>query len=159
MVWSVAFTNCGSSQLPDTVLGQLEFPIMRTSLMFLPIGLLVAAGAALAQMPQLPKVPSAAGGLPGLTGAALPNVASVGAGNAAGVLGYCLKNKLLSGNGATGVLGQLTGRSVITSSPGFADGQNGQLQTSGNTYSLSSLTSSVKSRVCNMVLSRARSFL
>ena len=44
----------------------------------------------------------------GLLGAILPNVASVGAGNAAGVIGYCLKNKFLGGTNAKSVLGKLT---------------------------------------------------
>lgn len=129
---------------------------MRTSALCLSLGVLMVADTALAQLPKL-QIPT--GALPGSSGAGLPNVASVGAGNAAGILGYCLKNKLLSGSGATGVLGQLTGRRDITSSPGFADGQTGQLQTDGRTLSLGSLTGSVKSRVCDMVLSRARSFI
>ncbi len=54
------------------------------------------------------------GGLAGVLGGVLPQVGAVGAGNAAGLLGYCLKNNLLGANraasaagGAGGVLGGL----------------------------------------------------
>ncbi|MGC4250123.1 MAG: hypothetical protein QM605_01315, partial [Sphingobium sp.] len=47
---------------------------------------------------------SATGGLGGLLGGILPDVASVGAGNAAGVLSYCVKNKVLGGANAKSVL-------------------------------------------------------
>lgn len=46
-----------------------------------------------------------ADGLAGVLGGVLPQVGAVGAGNAAGLLGYCLKNNLLGGAGATSAAG------------------------------------------------------
>ncbi len=100
----------------------------------------------------------------GLLGGGLPQVGSIGAGNAAGLLGYCVKNRLLGaaggGTGAAGVLGRLTGRKDVQSQPGYAAGQAGQVQgAGGQTLSLDSLRGQVKTQVCNVVLKRARSFL
>ncbi len=119
------------------------------------------------------------GGLGGLLGGGIPNIASVGAGNAAGLLGYCLKNNLLGaagavpgapmrgtatpparGTGAQAILERLTGRQGVAASPGFAAGQAGRVQTGGGqALSLDSLRGQVKSQVCNVVLKRAQSFL
>lgn len=121
---------------------------------YLPISLLLVAGAAPAQLPNL------GGGLPGVAGAALPSVASVGVSNVTGVLGYCVKQKLLgSATSATSVLGRLTGKPNVTTSPGYTEGQSGILQTGTSNFSLSSLTNSLKTRLCDQVLSRATSFL
>jgi hypothetical protein len=95
----------------------------------------------------------------GLAGSALPNVASVGASNAAGVLGYCVKNGLLEGSGAQSVLGQLTGKSGIKTSPGYASGQKGLLQMKGSSLSLASLKGQAKQKACHEVLNHAKSFL
>ncbi|HEX7781434.1 MAG TPA: DUF2501 domain-containing protein [Sphingobium sp.] len=114
--------------------------------------MLAAPGAAPAQLPGL-------GGQGGLLGAMLPNVTSVGAGNAAGVLGYCLKNKFLGGGNATSVLGKLTGQSGIKTSDGYANGRNGLLQMDGSTLPLGSLKSKLKSKVCDVVLQHAQSLL
>lgn len=118
-----------------------------------------------------PAVPSQAGGLlgraGGLLGGGLPQIGSIGAGNAAGLLGYCVKNRLLGAttgrNGATGaagILGRLTGQKDVQSQPGYAAGQAGQVQTpAGQTLSLDSLRGQVKTQVCNLVLNRAKTFL
>lgn len=117
-------------------------------------GLLLAAGAAPAQLPNLGS------GLPGVAGSALPSVASVGIGNAAGVLGYCVKQKLLaSTTNASSVLGRLTGKPNVTTSPGYTAGQTGVLQTGSSNFSLGSIGNSLKTQLCNQVLSRATSFL
>jgi hypothetical protein len=114
--------------------------------------MLAAPDAAPAQLAGL-------GGQGGLLGAILPNVGSVGASNAAGVLGYCLKNKFLGGGNATSVLGKLTGQSGIKSSDGYANGQKGLLQMDGSSLPLGSLKSKLKSKVCDVVLQHAQSFL
>ncbi len=100
----------------------------------------------------------------GLLGGGVPAVGSIGAGNAAGLLGYCVKNKLLGAtggaSGASGVLGRLTGQKDVKTSPGYIAGQAGQVQApDGQTLSLGSLRGQVKNQLCNLVLSRARSFL
>ena len=124
------------------------------------------------------------GGLGGLLGGALPNVGSIGAGNAAGLLGYCLKNNLLGQGGALGaltggrnaasragtakapatgaqsILQRLTGRQGVQTSPGYAAGQEGEVQApNGQAFSLDDLGGQVKTRMCSIVLSRAKSFL
>ena len=117
------------------------------------------------------------GGLGGLLGGGLPNVGSVGAGNAAGLLGYCLKNNLLGQGGALGgltggrtsapqatgaqsILQRLTGRKDIQTSPGFAAGQAGEVQAgNGQTLALGDLGGQVKTQLCNVVLKRAKAFL
>ncbi len=122
-----------------------------------------------------PSTPSPGGGLleraGGLLGGAMPSIGSIGAGNAAGLLGYCLKNKLLGATGTTGttsgaatgaagVLGRLAGQKDVKTSPGYSAGQAGQVQApNGQTLSLGSLRGQVKNQMCNLVLSRARSFL
>ena len=124
------------------------------------------------------------GGLGSLLGGALPNVGSVGAGNAAGLLGYCLKNNLLGQGGALGalaggrnapragsttkapatgaqsILQRLTGRQGVQTSPGYAAGQDGEVQApNGQAFSLDGLGGQVKTRMCSIVLNRAKSFL
>ena len=135
------------------------------------------------------------GGLGGLLGGAMPSVGSIGAGNAAGLLGYCLKNNLLGqggalggaqggGQGLGGMLGGLTGRSAapprtaapatgaqsilqrltgrrdVQTSPGYAAGQAGQVQAgNGQSLSLGNLGGQVKTKLCSLVLNRAKAFL
>ncbi len=124
------------------------------------------------------------GDLGGLLGGALPNVGSIGAGNAAGLLGYCLKNNLLGQGGALGalaggryapragsttrapttgaqsILQRLTGRQGVQTSPGYAAGQDGEVQApNGQAFSLDDLGGQVKTRMCSIVLNRAKSFL
>ena len=99
------------------------------------------------------------GGLAGMLGGGVPNVASASAGNAAGLLGYCVKNNLLSGANAASVLGNLSGKSGVATSPGYGAGQQGTLQTGKSQLSLDGLRGQVKTQVCNLVLKRAKSFL
>lgn len=102
---------------------------------------------------------SAGGGLGGLLGGGLPSVAGVGAGNAAGLIGYCLKNRLLSGENASSVLGKLTGQQGVAASPGFAAGQKGMVQSGNRAFSLNSVGDTVKARLCDAVLDRGMAFL
>jgi hypothetical protein len=122
------------------------------------------------------------GGLGGLLGGgALPSVGSIGAGNAAGLLGYCLKNKLLGQGGALGalaggrnttarppaspagaqsILQQLTGRQNVKASPEYAAGQAGEVQApNGPGFSFDDLGGKIKTQMCSVVLKRAKSFL
>ncbi|BAV63624.1 DUF2501 domain-containing protein [Sphingobium cloacae] len=119
-------------------------------------GLAIALSLSVAATP-LPV--SAAGGLGGLLGGILPDVASVGAGNAAGVLSYCVKNRVLGGANAASVLGRLTGQPGVASSDEFELGEQGTLQTEGGALPLGSLKGKLKSRMCGLVLKHARDFL
>jgi hypothetical protein len=105
------------------------------------------------------QLPNLSGGADGLLGGVLPNVGSIGAGNAAGVLTYCMKNKFLGGANATSVLGRLTGKPGVKTSKGFALGRNGTVHTENSQLSLGSLKGKVKTRVCDLVLSHAGSLL
>lgn len=138
-------------------------------------------------------VPSSAQGLGSLVGGALPGLGSAGVGNVAGLLGFCIKNKLTGGAAAQSVLGKLTGQPEITQSDGYKQGLLGQIvgggasatnqgtnqstgqsgmgqvlnqvagqptgQTSQPGLSLNSLKGQLKTKACDMVLSRAGSFL
>ena len=102
-------------------------------------------------MPSMPKLPSGAG---------LPNLGSMGAGNAAGVLDYCLKNKLLGGSSPASALSGLTKKPGVTSSSGFSAGQAGKILTGdGKSFALSQVQGPVKSQACNMVLKQAKTLL
>lgn len=104
-------------------------------------------------------------GLPSIPGTSsimksVPNVSSISPGNAAGVLGYCMKNKVLSGGDATNVLGGLMKKPGITSSSGYSAGQAGNIVTGqGKKFSLNQVPSQVKSQACNAVLKQAPKYL
>lgn len=93
----------------------------------------------------------------------LPSLSSASTSNLTGVLGYCVQNNVLSGaqsTAATSVLGNLTQQQGVTSSSGYSAGQQGLLQTGGNqTFSLDNLKGQMKTKLCNMVLSKAQSLL
>jgi hypothetical protein len=108
------------------------------------------------QLPQLPGM----GGAAGLTGQMLPSLSSASTGNIAGILSYCVQNKGLQGNAATSTLNALTHKNGVTSSSAYTAGQQGQLETgSGQSFSLSGVQQQVKTKVCGMVLERAKSLL
>ena len=118
----------------------------------------------IAAMSLVTTVPVAAQDLGSLMGSALPGISKVGVGNAAGLLGYCVKNTLTGGAAATSVLGQLTGQPAVKESPGYAQGQLGQVLGGGtdgtqSTMSLGSLKGQLKTKACDLVLKRAGSFL
>ncbi|WP_242146516.1 DUF2501 domain-containing protein [Sphingomonas sp. BAUL-RG-20F-R05-02] len=134
----------------------------------------ILSGTAVAQTQSQPDVPSGKGllgglgglgnlgsGLSGLTSGL--NLNAVGKSNAVGLLSYCVKNKLLrqQQNVAGGLIGKLTGQEpAVESTRGFLDDQKGLLQQrGGNRLSLDALPSGIKSKACDLVLSKAQSFL
>ena len=110
-----------------------------------------------------PILPSRSGGIRKLRGATpWPGTGdgSVSAGNAAGVLSYCVKNKLLGGTDATSVLGGLTKKPDVAGSDDFKVGETGMLKTGDNSsLSLDCATGKMKSKACNMVLKHAKSLI
>ena len=133
---------------------------MKTATIAALLGLAIIATAGNAQTTTAPEASASKfGGLSSMLGGALPNVASTGASNAAGVLGYCVKNNVLSGANAASVLGSLTGKTGIATSPAYAAGQAGTLQAGKSTMSLANMKGQVKTKVCDLVLKRAKSFL
>ena len=100
------------------------------------------------------------GGGSGAMGAMLPSLSSSSTGNVAGVLSYCVKNNIVQGSSATGALSALTGQSGVTSSSGYAAGEQGQIQSgSGNNFSLGGASQQIKTKACDMVLKHAQSLL
>ena len=106
-----------------------------------------------AQLPSLPSGSSMLGGM-------LPNVSGISAGNAAGVLGYCLQGNMLGGTSATSVLGGLTKNPAVKTSPDYSAGLAGNiLGGGGSPFSLGQLPADLKSKACNMVLKQATTLL
>jgi Protein of unknown function (DUF2501) len=96
----------------------------------------------------------------GAMGSMLPSLSSSSTGNVAGVLSYCVKNNIVQGSSATGALSGLTGQSGVTSSSGYAAGEQGNIQSgSGSEFSLGSASDQIKTKACNMVLQHAQSLL
>jgi Protein of unknown function (DUF2501) len=123
---------------------------------------LAVADIAQAQMPSMPSAGGMAGGMAGgaTSGLGMPNVSSMGAGNATGVLSYCVKNNVLSGSDATSTLGALTGKPEVKSSDGFTAGSAGNIVSGdGSKVSLDSMPPSMKTKACGMVLKQAKSFM
>lgn len=127
-----------------------------------------SAGPVLAQ-----SLPGMGGGSNAMTGAAsglmgggsgsmmgLPSLASSSTGNVAGVLSYCVKNKIVQGASATSALSTLTGQSGVTSSSGYQAGEQGDIQSgNGNSFSLDGASAQMKTKACDMVLQHAQSLL
>ena len=135
---------------------------MRTSLIKATMigGALIVSAPIAAQFGDLSALGRGSGGGSGLLGGVLPNVGGSSMGNAAGVLSYCVKNRFLGGAGVTSALNALTRRRDVTASKGFAAGQNGDLLTKdGGAFSLDGVKGKLKSKVCDMVLQHAKSFL
>ena len=119
--------------------------------------------AALALAPAGAQLPDL-GGMSGLLkGGGLPNVGATGAGNAAGLLSYCLKNQLLGqagGSGATSALAQLADRPGVAGSKAFAAGSAGTVVTGpGQQLPIGGLGDQVKGKVCGLVLQHARALI
>jgi hypothetical protein len=90
--------------------------------------------------------------------------------NAAGILQYCVKNNVLSANGAEGVKDQLLSKLGITStenakSQDYQQGLGGLLQTGEgksldlNSLGTSQITEKVKQKACDLVLKQAKSYI
>nr|WP_294529747.1 DUF2501 domain-containing protein [uncultured Rhodopila sp.] len=105
------------------------------------------------------------GAMGGLT-EGLPSVTQASPSNTAGVLQYCVRNKLVSGSAASSVkdsmVSKVTGSGQGANDSGFKAGNNGLLQTgNGQSFSLSGsgVKEQVTQKVCGMVLDHAKSLL
>jgi len=114
--------------------------------MLLVLGLSFGVGSAHAQL-SAPPIPSV-----------LPNVAKMSAGNAAGVLQYCMKNHLVSTVSAGTVVDNLTKKPEITKSSDFSTGQAGQI-VADKRFSIAKAPSHLKSQACDMVLKQGKHLL
>lgn len=116
---------------------------------------------------------SALGGLLGSSGAASNGMlsslgvpASGTAGNAAGVITYCMKNNYLNPNKAEQVKAQLLGKLGVTpqqpapKDPGYLQGLGGMITGSnGQSFSMDKLKGDLKEKACDLVLDNAKSLL
>lgn len=108
---------------------------------------------------------SSTGGIGSALG--LPGISGNTAGNAAGVLQYCIQNKYLGGTNATSVKDQLMDKVGIGSKQrqkqdaGYQQGLSGVLSggDSSSSFDLGKLKSNVKDKVCSYVLENASSLL
>lgn len=120
----------------------------------LPIALACFASTLSAQtLPRLPGGTSAIGGLPDISKMGVPNVA--------GVLGYCVKNKVLGSSSAASVVDGLKGKPGVTSSPDFRAGEAGNIiaGSGASPVSLDSLPANLKTQACDQVLRHGTSLL
>lgn len=97
-----------------------------------------------------------------LGGLGMPAIGGDTAGNAAGVLQYCIKNKYA--NGAQNVKDALLSKVGLAGKEqqdtGYQSGAKGLLTGSdGSTFDLSKLKSKVKEKACDVVLDNAKSLL
>ena len=118
----------------------------------LALACLAATPLAAQTMPRLPG---------GATAIGLPDVSKMGVPNVAGVLGYCVKNKLLGSSGATSVINGLKGKPGVTASPDFRAGEAGNILagSGASPVSLGSLPANLKTQACDMVLRHGSSLL
>jgi len=107
------------------------------------------AASASAQMPTMPK---------GMGNMMMPDISKIGAGNAAGVLGYCMKNKLVGGDASSVANGLLKKPGVQGSKP-YKAGLGGTLLSGGTSLPLANVGTEMKSKACGAVLKRAKHLL
>jgi len=124
----------------------------------------VAGSLAFAASAQdLGALKDAAGG-----GMDMSSLASGSAGNAAGVIEYCIKNNYLSGDAASSMkdklIGKIGGEDKAKEDPGYLDGAKGML-TGGDGKSMNladdpgGLKKKVTEKACGAVLDHAQSLL
>jgi hypothetical protein len=85
----------------------------------------------------------------------LPDVGSISAANAAGVLQYCLRHGLVSSVATDRVLTPLIASHEVTSSPLYSAGRNGQIISGGKTFALGHASAYLKSHGCSLVFKQA----
>ncbi len=105
-------------------------------------------------------VSSAGAQIPGMS-SALPDVASMGGSNAAGVLTYCAKNKLIDSAKSNSVYSALTKKpDVSKDDSSYSSGSAGNiLSGDGKTFSLDKAPKQVRQKACDMVLKQSQSML
>jgi len=118
---------------------------------------------------RAPAVAQDLGALKGLAGGGdLSSMASGSAGNAAGVIGFCVKNNYLGGDAASSVKDKLMGKlgggdESEQDKADYEDGAKGLLKTGdGKSLDLAKaggLKESLTKKVCSSVLDHAQSFL
>lgn len=105
---------------------------------------------------------SSLAGIPGVPGLSLPGMSADTAGNAAGVLQYCVKRKYLGGDAVASLGNKLLASQGLSApakaqkDPGYQSGLKGVLQGSdGKSFSFDSVPDSIKDQACDLVLKNA----
>lgn len=124
---------------------------------FVLLSVSLALFGAAAAAAQIPGVSSAMSG-------AVPDLATMGGSNAAGVLTYCAKNKLIDSAQSNSVYSALVKKpGVSEDDSGFTSGSSGNILTSkggtSSTFSLNKAPKQVRQKACDMVLKQSRSLL
>jgi hypothetical protein len=88
----------------------------------------------------------------------MPDISKIGAGNAAGVLGYCAKNKLVGGD-ASSVANSLLKKPGVQGSKPYKAGLAGTLMSGGSSLPLANVGTEMKSKACGAVLKQAKHLL
>ena len=148
--------------------------LRRAAWLSVPASLLVISGMANAQLGDMLKSSplGGSGSSQGATGAlgnlgglgSISSLTSSSAGNAAGVIEFCMKNNYLNADAATSavkdkLLGSVSGG---TSDSGYSDGSRGVLSTGGGKkmdLSASGLKAEVTKQVCDKILAQGKSML
>lgn len=100
---------------------------------------------------------TASGQIPGAS--VVPDLATMGTSNAAGVLTYCAKHKLIDTVEGNKVYSTLTGKPGVSSDSNYEAGALGTIVTGGSSFSLDKAPKKVRQKACNMVLKQSRSML
>lgn len=108
----------------------------------------------------------AAAGAGGLAALGLGGLSSPGtAGNAAGVITYCMKNNYLNADKAAQVKDQLLGKMGLgqkeaPQDSGYQSGLGGMVQgANGQSFSLDKIKGNLKEKACDFVLNNAKSLI
>ncbi len=127
---------------------------------------LKSLGKTLGSKSQSSATPEASSGLGALGGLSLPAVGGDTAGNAAGVLEYCVKRKYLSGGAVATVKDKLMSKyglgdqAQVEQDTGYQSGLQGLLQGSdGKSFNLDSVSDKLKDKACDYVLENATSLV
>lgn len=143
----------------------MKRPIRRLAALALALAAALPVMSANAQLEGMLGKGKQTDALKGLAGMTDTPMASGSVGNVAGLLQYCITNDYLSGQGPATIkdklLGKLPGGSQ-NQDPGYGDGMKGLLHGSnGESMDLGSgaLKAQIAKRVCDTILSQARTFL
>lgn len=115
-----------------------------------------------AQQTQTSEDSTTGSGLGSLLGSSLPTIGGDTAGNAAGVLEYCIKRKYLSGDAVASVKDKLLAKYGLAESTqteqdsGYQSGLKGLLQgQGGQSFNLDAVSGKLKDKACDYVLDNA----
>ncbi len=103
------------------------------------------------------------GAMGSLGGLALPSISGASTNNIAGMLEFCVQNKIAGSSDAssvqTSLVNKLGGAKKEQASSAYASGSKGVLESGGKSVDISGLDSQIKSKICDQVLQHAKSLI